>query len=82
MNEHIKAILDESTDDILGVKVVNQEKFAELLVQSVIDEYAKHTTTEFGAMRVRAKFKLPQKDEPVVEPKEDTVYTGGKWYEP
>jgi len=33
MNEQIQKILDSSTDDILGVKVVNQEKFARLLIE-------------------------------------------------
>ena len=32
MNAQIQEILDKATDDILGVPVVNQEKFARLLV--------------------------------------------------
>lgn len=33
MNPQIQTILDRSTDDILGVAVVNQDKFARLLVE-------------------------------------------------
>ena len=33
MNEQIQAILDKSTDDIMGVKIVDQEKFARLLIE-------------------------------------------------
>ena len=33
MNTQIQSILDKATDDILGVPVVNQEKFARLLIE-------------------------------------------------
>ncbi len=33
MNPQIKTILDKSTDDIMGVPVVDQEKFAVLLIE-------------------------------------------------
>ena len=33
MNPQIKEILVKSTDDIMGVPVVNQEKFARLLIE-------------------------------------------------
>ena len=33
MNPQIKTILEKSTDDVLGVPVVNQEKFARLLIE-------------------------------------------------
>ena len=33
MNPQIQEILDRSTDDILGVPVVNQELFARLLIE-------------------------------------------------
>ena len=36
MNEQIKRILDKATDDILGVPVVNQEKFARLLLEECV----------------------------------------------
>ena len=36
MNERIKELLDQSTDNILGVPVVNQEKFAELIVEDCL----------------------------------------------
>jgi hypothetical protein len=33
MNDQIQKILNKATDDILGVPVVNQEKFARLLIE-------------------------------------------------
>ncbi len=33
MNPQIKTILDKSTDDIMGVPVVDQAKFARLLIE-------------------------------------------------
>ena len=33
MNPQIQVLLDNSTDDILGVKTVDQEKFARLLIE-------------------------------------------------
>jgi hypothetical protein len=33
MNSQIKEILDRSTDDIMGVPVVDQERFARLLIE-------------------------------------------------
>jgi hypothetical protein len=36
MNSQIQRLLDKSTDDILGVKVVNQEKFARLLIEECV----------------------------------------------
>lgn len=36
MNERIKELLDQSTEDIMGVPVVNQEKFAELIVEDCL----------------------------------------------
>ena len=33
MNAQIQSILDKATDDVLGVPVVNQEKFARLLIE-------------------------------------------------
>ena len=37
MNSQIKNILEQSTDDILGVPQVDQEKFAKLLIQKCVD---------------------------------------------
>ena len=37
MNPQIKELVDKSTDDILGVKQVDQEKFAKLLIQKCVD---------------------------------------------
>lgn len=42
MNERIQQLLTQATDDILGVKVVNHNKFAELLVvecRNIAQEY-------------------------------------------
>ncbi len=33
MNPQIKTLLDQSTEDILGVKQVNHDKFARLLIE-------------------------------------------------
>ena len=33
MNTQIQSILDEATDDIMGVPIVNQELFARLLIE-------------------------------------------------
>ena len=33
MNEQIKRMLEKSTDDIMGVPVVDQERFARLLIE-------------------------------------------------
>ena len=33
MNERIRELALEATDDIMGVKILNQKKFAELIVQ-------------------------------------------------
>jgi hypothetical protein len=33
MNERIKELLEQSTEHIMGVPVVNQKRFAELIVQ-------------------------------------------------
>jgi hypothetical protein len=37
MNELIQELLQQSTDNVLGVPVVNQKKFAELIVQGCAD---------------------------------------------
>ena len=37
MNERVEQISKQATDDILGVKVVNQKEFAELLVRECIE---------------------------------------------
>ena len=36
LNSHIKKLLEQSTYDILGVKQVDQNKFAQLIVQECI----------------------------------------------
>ncbi len=37
MNSEIQKLLDKATDDILGVKQVDQEKFAKLLLEKCVD---------------------------------------------
>ena len=37
MNPQIQRLLDKATDDILGVKQVDQEKFAKLLIQECVE---------------------------------------------
>jgi hypothetical protein len=37
MNPQVKSIIDKSTDEILGVPVVNQEKFARLLIEECVN---------------------------------------------
>jgi hypothetical protein len=36
MNPQIKEILEKSTDDIMGVPVVDQERFARLLIEECV----------------------------------------------
>lgn len=36
MNEQIKCLLDKATEDIMGVNVVNQEKFSRLLLEECV----------------------------------------------
>jgi hypothetical protein len=47
MNERIKQLREQAIDDILGVKILDDEKFAELIVQDCLDivnrkEYSYH----------------------------------------
>jgi len=42
MNERIQQLLKESTYDVLGVKQIDQEKFAELIVRECIDKIETH----------------------------------------
>jgi hypothetical protein len=37
MNDRFKELLKTSTNDIMGVKVVDQKKFAELIIRECID---------------------------------------------
>ena len=37
MNSEIQKLLDKSTDDVLGVRQVDQEKFAHLLIQKCVE---------------------------------------------
>ena len=36
MNERIKQLREQATDNILGVKILDDEKFAELIVQECV----------------------------------------------
>ena len=51
MNQRLQELLQQSTEDILGVPIVNQKKFAELIVREcvkVVDE----TMTENQEMNI------------------------------
>jgi len=37
MNPQIKNILDRASEDVLGVRTVNQEKFARLLIEECVN---------------------------------------------
>ena len=57
MNDLLQHMIDQSTIDILGVKTVDQRRFAELIVQECVDiaqaglspAVAKTIQTRFGA---------------------------------
>jgi len=48
MNERIQKLVDLATEDILGVKILNKEKFAELIVQESV-QFLKDCNSEFEA---------------------------------
>lgn len=52
MNELIRRIEKESTEDILGVKILNKEKFAELIVRECADLFRLAHTDEQYARRI------------------------------
>jgi hypothetical protein len=38
MNEHIKNLALEATEDMMGIKILNQTKFAMLIIQECIEQ--------------------------------------------
>ncbi len=52
MNDVIKHIEKECTEDILGVKILNKEKFAELIVRECADLFRLAYTDEQYARRI------------------------------
>ena len=53
MNPRIQELAQEATEDILGVKVLNQQHFAELIVQECIDYCGENLSkTVGGALKI------------------------------
>jgi hypothetical protein len=52
MNEKIKELLDESTYDVLGVKQVDQQKFAELIIEECASLFTLQFTDEQYQRRI------------------------------
>jgi hypothetical protein len=52
MNQRIKEFALEATDDIMGVKILNQKKFAELIVWECVDLSlgSSHRDDDMGAI--------------------------------
>jgi hypothetical protein len=52
MNERIKELINQATDDILGVKVLDKRMFAELIVKECAEVASKvvveHEGVDFG----------------------------------
>ena len=46
MNQRLQELLQQSTEDILGVPIVNQKKFAELIVAECIEVFSKDLPKE------------------------------------
>ena len=36
MNHHLQALADQATDDILGVPILNKQRFAELILRECV----------------------------------------------
>lgn len=65
MNERIQQILKQATEDILGVKVVNHNKFAELIIQQCASQIRftdleKCQDDSDGEILLQASFQLKQ----------------------
>lgn len=51
MNQRLEQLAQQATEDILGVKILNQQKFAELIVKDcifIIDNYCETTPEIYG----------------------------------
>jgi hypothetical protein len=57
MNERIQKLVDLATEDILGVKILNKEKFAELIVQESV-QFLKDCNSEFEAEQLEEFWNL------------------------
>jgi len=50
MNERIKQLRAQATDDILGVKILDDEKFAELIVQECVRYFNEDYQRDFDSL--------------------------------
>jgi hypothetical protein len=57
MNERIQKLVDLATEDILGVKILNKEKFAELIIQESV-QFLKDCNSEFEAEQLEEFWNL------------------------
>ena len=48
MNERIRKLAELATEDILGVKILNKEKFADLIIRESV-QFLKDCNSEFEA---------------------------------
>jgi hypothetical protein len=48
MNERINGIAEQATEDILGVKILNKEKFVELLLDEICECLQKESIRHDG----------------------------------
>ena len=46
MNQIIQEMADKSTEDIMGVKILNKEKFAELIVRECVNQALEEKVSE------------------------------------
>ena len=57
MNERIQKLVDLATEDILGVKILNKAKFAELIIQESV-QFLKDCNSEFEAEQLEEFWNL------------------------
>jgi hypothetical protein len=50
MNERIRQLRAQATDDILGVKILDDEKFAELIVQECVRYFNEDYQRDFDSL--------------------------------
>jgi hypothetical protein len=55
MNDKIKQLQEQATEDILGVKIVNHQRFAELIIRECVD-IAEQTRYDGQVAAARIKF--------------------------
>lgn len=56
MNERIKQLAEQATDDILGVKVLDKDRFARLIVEECIEVVGKNTASPNGVRALMKHF--------------------------